>query len=229
MKYHYIAISMLLLGGKSFTQNRSANFSIRVPIQNEVQNEEITYGPRHIEKGTAINFGVDGLIAFNLTNRLSFYTGLGYFRNRFNIKRPYYHQLINPGTDSLPILLLTKNYTYSLIRIPLALECKLKESQKLNLSVGLEHYFNISFKQKYNGSKPFQGANASYTSLKYFGNSIHLLFSISFGGTSNKVFALQPYTRVLYAYKEDGFLFDRIPEHNKKYFDAIGVAFKYNL
>ena len=82
-----------------------------------MQKAEIIFPLRtEIQKANTINFGLDALIKLKM-EKISLFAGMGYFRNRFNIKRGYDHQALNAGMDSLPIGTDTKNYNYSFIKI----------------------------------------------------------------------------------------------------------------
>ena len=169
-RFTVFLICLFFSEGIVYAQNLNVILSVRFPIQYEIQKEEITYGPHETQNASAVNFGIDVLASSNIS-KLVLFTGLGYFKNKINITRPYDHQLLNAGNDSLSILTRTKNYTYSLIRVPLGIEVPLFKKQNFTLSTGVEHQFSFCFKQKYNGGKPFEDAKDSHASFRYFGNN----------------------------------------------------------
>jgi hypothetical protein len=209
-------------------QEVKTRLEVRLPVQYERQKEIINYGPPQTQKASAINFGIDALIKFQFV-KVTVSGGVGYFRNRFNIKRPYDHTLLNRGRDSLAILTTTFNYTYSLLRFPLGIEYPLVNKKNMNVSIGLEYFLNFSFKQKYNGGKPFKNANNSHYDWKFYGNSSQLFISFLIDQNKKHSIYVQPYIRLLNTYNEDLYLFERNPETNKKKFDAFGLAFKCDI
>jgi hypothetical protein len=199
-----------------------------MPLQLDNQRAEIlrSWGTE-VQKATAFNFGIDALIDFKI-QEFAVYTGTGFFRNRFNIKRGYNHQALNVGTDSLPIGTYTKNYNYSLIRLPLGIAYHVSQSKKLTLGIGAEHLFNFSFKRKYNGAVPFEGANTTFNGFSYFGNSINFFISLSRTFSKN-IIAVEPFVRIYNNYKKDRFLEEKENESNTRNFDAYGIGVKYSF
>lgn len=208
----------------SFSQSSKVQLQLRLPIQLDMQKAEIVLPLRIDEqKASTINFGLDVLIKYKI-KKYSFYTGIGYFRNRFNIKRGYDHQALNIGTDSLPVGTDTKNYDYSLIRIPLGFTYEVLRNKNINVNVGAEFFNNFSFRRKYNGRLPFDGANTVYNGFNYFGNSLNFFLSLS-----KKNIEFEPYLRLYNSYKKDRFLKELETEKTTRYFDAIGISFRYSF
>ena len=153
---------------------------------------------------------------------------VGFFRNRFNIKRGYDHQTLNVGRDSFPIGTKTSNYTYSLLHLPVGFNFEISKIKTTSISVGIEHFFNFSFRRKYNGAVPFEGANTTYNGLKYFGNSSNLLINLSKQLHKSKI-EIEPYIRIYNKYKKDRFFKEDENETVTRYFDAFGIGFKYSF
>ncbi len=179
MKNISVLLLLLSLFKFSFSQRTDIQLQVRLPLQLDMQKAEITWPfGTQIQKATSINFGLDALIKLKF-EKLSLFTGVGYFRNRFNIKRGYDHQALNAGMDSLPIGTDTDNYNYSLLRLPIGLNFEILRTTKANYNIGAEFLNNFSFRRKYNGRLPFEGANRVYNGFNYFGNSAikHLTFT----------------------------------------------------
>ncbi len=216
-----------------FSQNVNAqlketNFQIRVPLFFEIQKAEITYGPDQIQKATSLNFGIDGIIEKGIKKDISIGIGVGYYRNRFNIKRPYDHQSLEPN-DSLPILLTTKNYNYHLLRIPVYFKLIISNTSNYQVAVELEHSLNFSFKRKYNGRKPFPEARDYINELRFFGNTLSAFINIRKKITHKSFIGIAPTLRLFNWYKKDKFLFENDNSTNRRVFDAFGFSFKYSV
>ncbi len=205
-------------------QTKKLHLQVRLPLQVDLQKAEIIYPLRTEEqKATAVNFGLDALVNYQL-NKFSIYTGVGFFRNKFNIRRAYDHQALNVGRDSLPIGTNTDNYIYSLLRLPIGTSFTFMENKKMNLKVGADFLNNFSFRRKYNGRVPFEGANTVYNGFAYFGHSLNFFVNLS-----NKFIEIEPYARVYHRYKKDRFLKENENETITRYFDAIGLSIRYSF
>jgi|GEM_PF-1982012 len=212
----------------SFSQENTIQFQLQIPFQLDRQEAEISYSwGTETQKKTAINFGLDGLIKFN-QKRLGLYTGFGIFRNKFNISRGYDHQALNPGRDSLPIGTETNNYIYSILRFPIGIEYQILEKKHFMLKVGAEYYLNFSFRRKYNGAIPYQGANTVYNGFTNFGNSFNIFFTLS-NPSSKTDIGIEPFVRIYNRYNKDRFFNEKENESITRNFDAIGISFKYSI
>lgn len=223
MKETILALVLLLhFGLAAFSQSSKIKAQLRIPIQYEQQKAAITtpFGIKE-ENANAVNFGIDALLNYNF-DKVTFHAGAGFFRNRFNIKREYDHRALNVGRDSLPIATDADNYTYSLLRFLTGISYEVAKIKKVNVSIGLEHFFNFCFQRKYNGRIPFEGANTKYNGFTYFGNSAQLFFNFRKNRT-----ALEPYVRIYNKYKKDRFLKEKENESIIRYFDAYGISIKY--
>jgi hypothetical protein len=214
-------------------QNKDFEFSTRISFQSDFQKAYFNSIPPDTSKqhsATAINWGIDLLIEKNLNRKFSVYVGVGYFRNKFNFKRDYDHALLNIGTDSLPIGTRTNNYIYHLFRIPIGIECKLKEIKNYTFSVGVENIISFSFEQIYNGGKPFPDANNKYSTFQYYGNSIMIFGSVSKKISKNSFLKLIPYTRVSNIYRrKDRFIYEEKGKPYSMIFDSIGLSLEYSF
>ncbi|MBI1780982.1 MAG: hypothetical protein HYR66_06380 [Sphingobacteriales bacterium] len=170
---------------------------------------------------------VDALMSYN-TRNFMLYSGIGFFRNRFNIKRGYDHQALNLGRDSLPIGTETNNYIYSILRLPIGIGYQVMQNKKLSLDIGAEYLFNFSFRRKYNGAIPFTGANTTYKGFTNFGNSLHVFISAS-KTISKKTISLEPFIRIHNRYHKDRFFNEKENESISRNFDAFGISFKYSF
>lgn len=212
----------------SFSQTTNIQLQLRIPFQFDKQKAEIPFSwGTEVQKAKAFNFGVDALINLK-AKKFSFYTGVGFFRNRFNIKRGYDHQALNDGRDSLPIGTSTKNYNYSIFRLPLGIGYQVLHKEKWTLAIGAEQLFNFSFRRKYNGATPFEGANTVYKGFTNFGNSINAFVSISKTSTNHSI-TIEPFVRIYNKYKKDRFLKEKETENITRYFDALGISIRYSF
>lgn len=212
----------------SLSQIKTFEFQLRLPIQLDLQKAVISfsYGDE-VQHATAVNFGADALLNYN-TGKFHLYSGAGFFRNRFNIKRGYDHQALNIGRDSFPIGTDAENYTYSLFRVPLGISVEVSGWKKVNINAGAEHFFNFSFRRKYNGRVPFEGANTVYYGFTYFGNSLNVFINLSNHLQKNKI-EVEPYVRIYNKYKKDRFLKENESETITRYFDSFGIGIKYSF
>ena len=208
----------------SFSQTKKLLIQVRLPIQLDFQKAEIIFPLiTEIQKANTINFGFDALLNYRFS-KFSFHTGIGFFRNRFNIKRGYDHQGLNIGVDSFPIGTDADNYNYSLLRLPIGASFTVIENKKIDFKIGIDFLNNFSFRRKYNGRVPFQGANTVYNGFNYFGNSLNLFISLS-----RKSIEIEPYVRIYNNYRKDRFLREKENETVSRYFDAIGLSIKYSF
>lgn len=228
MKKIFLAFSLICLSNAAFTQQDGLYFKLKVPLQCDVQRatEVFSYGSE-IKKGHAVNFGVDALIEYQ-KNAFSVYSGVGYFRDRFNIKRGYDHKALNPLSDSLPIGTDTKFYTYSLVRIPIGFIAQISKNRNREIGLGCEYFFNYSFCRKYNGRLPFEGANTTYKGFNSFGNELHLLLAIS-TNVYGRAIAVEPFTRIYNIYRKDRFLREKEKETVTRFFDSYGISIRYSI
>lgn len=207
----------------TLAQSDKWQIKLRVPIQYEIQKAEISNSLRpQTLKGNAVNFGLDALINRKI-NKLSVFAGFGLFRNQFNIKRVYDHQALN-SADSLPIATGADNYVYSLLRFPHGVAYKMAQFSEITFSIGVEHNLSFSFRRKYNGRLPFQGANTIYKGSTFFGNSFNLLLNFK-----KKRVEAEPYIRLYNRYRKDRFLNENESEFVSRPIDAFGIALKYQF
>ncbi len=224
MKKIILFLLFILFSAISFSQTKKLSIQVRLPIQLDFQKAEIIFPLRtEIKKANTMNFGCDALLKYEFS-KFSFHSGIGFFRNRFNIKRPYDHQALNIGVDSLPIGTYAFDYNYSLLRLPIGASFTFLENKKMNFNIGFDFLNNFSFKRRYNGRVPFEGANTVYNGFNYFGNSLNLFLSLS-----NKSFEVEPYVRIYNNYKKDRFLKENENEKITRYFDAIGLSIRYSF
>ncbi len=234
MKFFFLRLilfctSLNLIVSKTFSQNQSTGFSIRVPIQVENQKAHVTYGPDKTVRATTLNFGVDVLFNLHLNSKFIFNAGLGYFRERFSIERPYDHIALNPQTDSLLELLKTSYYDYDLLRMPISVQYVIVEHKILMVKAGIEYISSFSFRNKYNGKKPFPTAVNTVNDLRFFSHSLNLIASLNFKINDHRQFEITPFLRMLNSYKKDRFLYENSHENVNRYFDALGVYLEYSF
>ncbi len=227
------AICLLTPNRILFAQINNPVFSVRVSLQSDFQKADFkdTQFPNEFKEqsATQMNLGIDLLSEKRIHNNWSVYAGIGYFRNKFNFKRAYDHQLLNIGRDSLPVGTTTSDYTFHLLRLPIGISYQLLKKSRYNFNIGIENIINFSFLQVYNGQKPFPDANNKYSRFGYYGNSIHLFCRISRQVSPNSLIQIEPYVRLLNRYKrEDPFLFENNSKPYTRTIDAIGLSFKYS-
>lgn len=234
---HFRFIIILLINTLVFTivnaQNKGVFITPGISFQSDFQKADFKSIPPDTtikHSTTTINWGIDLLIEKYLTDKLSVYIGIGYFRNKFNFKRGYNHQLLNIGTDSVDIYTRTRNYTYHLFRVPVGFTYEVIKQGQYLIGIGVENIFNFSFKQVYNGAKPFPNANNKYSNFHYYGNSIVLLFHVSKQLSRTSFLRLTPYTRISNIYqKKDKFLYEYVTKPYLGFFDAIGLSLEYSF
>jgi hypothetical protein len=224
MKKTVFSLILLHFVITSFSQSNNIRLQLRIPFQYERQKAEIStpFGIKE-QKANAINFGIDALMSYRI-NKVQFHGGAGFFRNRFNIKREYDHRALNAEIDSLPIGTDANNYSYSLLRFPIGASYQFAKIKDVQISVGAEHLFNFSFRRRYNGRVPFDGANTKYNGFTYFGNSAVLFLNFRL-----KQIEVEPYLRFFNQYKKDKFLKENENETIVRNFDAFGIAVRYSF
>ncbi len=225
-KFGYCLWLILIAAADSYSQERINRFEIRVFFQYEKQEAVIPLGFYPKVEGTAINFGIDVLYRVHI-KKISFHGGLGYFRNKINLRRPYDHQALNVGRDSLPIGLAAKDYTYSEMRMPLGFSYSINSNQSRSYNLGIEYLPHFTFMQNYNGNKPFPGANTQASGFFLRAQSINFFLALDKHLPGKGTIGLQPYVRVFYKYQTDEYLYEKLPGNFVKYFDAWGLAISY--
>ena len=221
---------LLMLATKGQAQKSDLSLSVRMPIQIDFQKAEITYGPYKIQNNTAFNFGVESILESGVFARVSVSAGLGYFRQRFNIKCPYDHQILNPGTDSLPIVVSTSNYDYNLLRLPIGARYFFSSTAS-SLSFGIEYIPAFSMSGVYNGGKPFESARYKQTKFAFYSHALTLSARVPLKTKSVNRFNIEPFIRIIHSYKGDPVLFENDDQMIVRSFDAIGViiAYQFNI
>lgn len=229
----FLIMICILLSNTVAAQKKSILISTRISLQSDCQKANFKSIPpdttiRH--STTTLNWGFDLLSEKYLTKNLGIYLGIGYYKNTFNFIRGYDHELLNIGTDSIGIYTRTHNYTYHLFRVPVGFTYSFKKQKKYLFSISVEDILNFSFKQVYNGAKPFPNANNKYSNFKYYGNSVLLLFRVSKQLSSSSFLQLAPYIRVSNIYqKKDKFLYEYDTKPYSRFFDAIGLSVEYSF
>lgn len=163
----------------------------------------------------------------NVTPNLSFYFGLGYFRNKFNFRRQYL-PFLSGSNDSVPIGVATYNYTYHIFRIPLGITQRVGGRPGHEISAGLENVVNFSFNKSYHGSFNAD-PNTSKGEFRFYGNSLflQLQFLKSLPGVST--LHLIPYVRILNWYNQKDEVLKEEKNYTLKAADSIGMSLKYSI
>lgn len=208
--------------GHGQDRDRNVSFVLQLPIQCDFQKAEILIGPYQVQKNTQINFGIRTVVMLQTTKNIRLFIGAGYYRERFGIKRPYNHQALNPGIDSIPSSTKTFNYDYHQLVIPVGMEWRVPNSK---VSIGVEYSPGIRFLSRYNGSLPFPGANIEDHSLSFFSHNINLLIVFAI---SNQ-FSFSPYIRMFHNYRKDAIFFESRSETVSRYVDGLGISLSYKL
>lgn len=226
-------LSFFLFPIMVLAQKDKFSIVVRIPVQEEFQKEYIALavnGPKTEKKANVVTFGIDFLVEKKISQKIDVYAGAGYFRSKFQFIRPFNHRLLNIGTDSVPLGTNTYNYIYNLIRFPVGLSYQLSSSKnKILINAGSEILFNFSFKNVYNGGKPFPGANNKLSHFQYSGISLNLFTCVKFPLTNSSFLELEPYVRLYYAYKQDEILYENPSESIRRSIDAVGLSIKYSL
>ena len=227
-------LCFLAINNNLLAQNKGLALSVRIFLQSDFQKADFkdAYFPFEFKQhsSTATNWGIDLLIEKEIHTNWDVYAGIGYFRNKFNFKRAYNHQLLNAGRDSLPIGTSTTNYVFHLLRYPIGISYRILKNSKYDFNLGLEVITNFSFQQVYNGRKPFPNANNKYSKFNYYGNSILFFCRISRQVSRSSFLQIEPNIRVLNIYKrKDPFLFETNSKPYSRTVDAIGLSLKYSF
>lgn len=213
-------------------QENSLSIVLRIPIQVEFQKEIIKSASISLQKeqkATVLNYGIDAIVQKTVFQQISLYAGVGYFRNKFDFKRFYNHQLLNIGRDSIPLGTSTRNYVYNFLRFPIGMIYQIKTTRKNLCQIGGEIIFNYSFEKIYNGGKPFPEANNKISDFQFSGNSLILYATIAIHVNGSSFLELEPYLRIYHTYKKDKVLCEIPSESKKTSFDALRLMIKYSL
>ena len=215
-------------------QNKGVFISPRISLQCDFQTAEFKDNKFPFEfkehAATQLNRGLDVLIEKQVTDKFSVYIGTGYFRNKFNFKRQYNHQLLNNGRDSIPIGTSTKNYIFHLMRFPIGANYQILKRNDYDFILGIENVMNFSFQQVYNGAKPFPEATNKYTQFNYYGNTVLLFGNISKHLYPGSLLQIGPYVRLLNIYKrKDIFIYETNSKPYIRVFDGVGLSLKYAI
>jgi hypothetical protein len=231
-RFFHLLLLSALLSTIANAQNKSVFITPRISFQSDFQKadfKDIRFPFEYKEHtATQLNWGIDLLIEKYLTYKLSVYIGVGYFRNKFNFKRWYDHELLNNGRDSFPIGTSTNNYIFHLLNFPIGANYKFLKKNNYDFILGIENVVNFSFQQVYNGRKAFPEATNKYTKFSYYGNTVLLFGGISKYLSHSSLLQLGPYVRLLNFYKrKDLFLYENNPKRYIRTFDGIGLSLKY--
>ncbi len=234
MKPFTLVTLLFLLANSLFGQSDKLLISTKVSLQSDFQKatfKSVNFPFENKEySATSLNWGIDILVEKGIPDNLSFYAGIGYFKNKFDFIRAYDHKLLNGAADSIPIGTSTKDYTFHILRFPIGITYRLIKKGKYSFNIGLENLINFSYQQVYNGRKPFPEANNKYSDFKYYGNSILLFGRISKQVSQSSFLQLEPFVRVSNIYKrKDPFLFEDNTKPYSRFFDAIGLSLRYSL
>lgn len=222
-----LTLSLFLIIPRGFTQS-DFSFITRATSQIDFQREEIMVGPRTTQKSTSLNYGISALAIYSLNKKIELGVGAGYLRNRFEIKRPYNHQLLNLGRDSLPVETKTINYDYHLLTLPIVARFKVKNKSN-SANVNIEYIPAFKFSTVYNGAKPFENANNRENKFDFFSHSLTISLGFPIISFKSKTLFIEPFCRVLQNYHKNEYLFEIKNETNIRYFDAVGVNISYRL
>ena len=222
----YIVILALISSTLSVTAQKEFTLSLQAPVQLDYQRAEITYGPYEIQKNTTINFGCMGSVTRQLSKKIYASVGIGYFRERFTIRRPYDHQQLNPGVDSILILTKTNYYTYHLVSFPLSVKVAVK-SLRNPIFCKLEYVPAFYFSKSYIGGKPFSTANTSQSRFDFWSHSINLKMEFMFHLNEGSSLSVEPFIRLLHVYRGDTILFEDKKGKISRNMDATGISLIY--
>jgi hypothetical protein len=224
------AILAIALSGplKCLSQSRKDNLhvTISVPVQNDYQ-EMVSGASQTKQLATAVNFGLRLQLHANVSRHVSVSAGIGYFRERFNIRRGYDHVQLNLGRDSFLVYTLTKYYAYRLLEFPLTFTFLFTPNiRSAGLSLTYIPAFSIS--TLYEGGVAIYGANKVYSGTRFYSHSVLVsgLIPVTVG---RRYFSIEPYIRVVRSYKKDKYLYENPNEYTNRSLDAIGVSFAYHL
>lgn len=223
-----ILLVLLLIINGVYSQKKRPSLLLRIPIQTENQ-KAVILSYNKLIKATTVNYGAEVLLSIPTPlPKLSLGFGLGYFRNRVSLTRPYDHSLLN-ANDSIPINTETANYIYHLLRIPVSLNYAIKISKNYYLHAGCDYIAGFTFSNQYNGGLPFPNANTTLHEFGFYSNTVNISALISFKIKNSSELGIGPYCRVLYTYKGDRILYENPNEVLTSYFDAWGVYLTYSI
>ncbi|HEY5462881.1 MAG TPA: hypothetical protein VIJ95_06465 [Hanamia sp.] len=180
-------------------------------------------------KETTFNYGLDILAIKKINFKLDLYGGMGFFRNKFNFSKYYNYQLLNPG-DSIPLGLATKNYVYSLLRVPLGINYYLKSFKSKKISLSMENILNFSFLQIYNGAKTSFNFKNKMKKFKFYGDNFLIKINLEQCIKSSNCLMISPYIRIFNLYNHnDPVLYQNRASTYIRWVDAIGLSMQYSF
>lgn len=142
------------------------SISISTPFIFNVVEITDNFGPHQQIGGNAFGYGVNFKCNFRpnilrLNKNLSFKVGVGYFRQQFNLERPFHFD------SPIQILYYTDNYSYDNLQWILGLAYKNPLKQKNYLNIELLYNGLNSFRQKYNTSSGGSAQESQIESDRY--------------------------------------------------------------
>lgn len=236
MKTKYVqllssAFFLFIFSQQSFAQEKPLSFGFRLLGQIDFQKESYALGFPNVVKEhrkTVFNYGLDMLAIKKVNSKVDLYTGVGFFRNKFNLSRYYNHQLLNPSNDSTPLGLATKNYAYYLLRIPLGINLYLMSFGNTKISLSTDNVLNFSFLQIYNSTQTFYNSHNKLKKFKFYGDNILISLNIQYYMNGGRSLVISPYVRVFNLYNHNDPVFynnDRL--NYVRWVDAIGLSMGY--
>jgi hypothetical protein len=209
-------------------QTRKISFVVRVPVQLDFQKVQVHSAWGQEQKNTGVNFGINGIAMFGISNQLSGFAGIGYFRERFNIMRAYDHGELNPGRPIPLFLLYTDQYDYHLLTLPAGISYALTKKRS-SVSLGVEYIPGFRFFSSYTDQQHFQDENTSQSGFSFFSHQVNMSVTIPLTVGSSHRFSLQPFVRLLQTYKKDPALYENENGTYTRMLNAVGVSFNYHF
>jgi hypothetical protein len=208
-------------------QNRAPEILMRLPMQYEFQEAELTVPTHQIKKGSAFSFGLGVSSSWQLSKKIKFQAGLGYFRQRFGINRTFDHTVLNdPNRAIVQPLLIASNVNYHQLTIPVTVGYAIS-NDRFGPYVGLTYTPGFSFYDNYSGGGSIEGVKTSRSNFRFFSQALDI--SMNFTIKKKPVFSVEPYIRAIYMYKKDEVLFENPNESMNRYFSAFGLSVYYRL
>jgi hypothetical protein len=149
MAKHLSIILLLAFSLKGFTQIQNSKLKtigISIPvIWNKSEGTYYALGRRINPEGKAVSYGLNIVYKRTLYKNLFGIAGIGYFRQKFGIQRPF--DFTPP--DSIKPVFYTKKYMYNTIQLTLGIGYQLPISNALALNGAISYNLYNSYRQKY--------------------------------------------------------------------------------
>lgn len=174
MKKQLLLLLLLCNGITSLSQEKKnySKLGLSIPIiLNTSEGVYYTLGNRREPKGSAISYGANINYSHFFYKNLFIIGGVGYYKQRFNIQRPFQYRTPN-GSEPL---VSTNKYSYQNIQILVGLGYQKMVNEKWSLTGQVNYNMYRSYRQKYQ-QEYSPGTNEVYKKNFAIGRMINMDF-----------------------------------------------------